>query len=125
MKLILTDLPKLNKFTQLPYKNKKLLKKKKTSVNNVRGPLYRGLDNGWLSLKKLEPFVKKRKINTIFNKKLTSSGNFKSKHNFTIKNIIKLQKIAIKSNNHKLYISASSYKKKLLTKKSIVTQSMS
>ena len=124
MKLILVDLPKLNKLTQLPYKNKKLLKKKKSSVNNVRAPLYRGLDNGWLSLKKLEPFVKKKKINTIFNKKLTSSGKFKSKRNFTIKNIIKLQKIAIKSNNYKLYNSVSSYKKKLLTKNLIVTQTM-
>jgi hypothetical protein len=122
MKLILVDLPKLNKLTQLPYKNKKLLKKKKSSVNNVRAPFYRGLDNGWLSLKKLEPFVKKKKINTIFNKKLTSSGKFKSKRNFTIKNIIKLQKIAIKSNNYKLYNSVSSYKKKLLTKNLIVTQ---
>lgn len=125
MKLILIDLPKLNKLTPLPYKNKKLLKKKKPSINDVRGPLYRGLDNGWLSLKKLEPFVKKKKINKIFNKKLTSSGNFKSKHNFTIKNIIKLQKIAIKSNNHKLYSSVSSYKKKLLTKKLTVTQTSS
>ena len=125
MKLILTDLPKLNKLTQLPYKNKKLLKKKKPSVSNVKGPLYRGLDNGWLSVKKLEPFVKKKKINEIFNKKLTSSRNFKSKHNFTIKNIIKLQRIAIKSNNYKLYNSISSYKKKLLTKNLIVTQTTS
>ena len=42
-----------------------------------------------------------------------------------IKNIIKLQKIAIKSNNHKLYSSVSSYKKKLLTKNLIITQSTS
>ena len=56
------------------------------------------------------------------NEKLTKSGISKSKHNFTIKSIVKLQKIAIKSNNSKLYNLANSYRKKLFTKDSVLVQ---
>ena len=122
MKLVLIDLPKLNKFIHVCYKNKKLFKKKKKPTDDPKNPLYRGFDNDWLSLKKLEPFVKKKKINSSLNEKLTKSGISKSKHNFTIKSIVKLQKIAIKSNNSKLYNLANSYRKKLFTKDSVLVQ---